>query len=58
MAESELATLSKALQQLLASGRFSDLILTCDGQHFRVHKAIVCSQSPMLAAAVRNGFEV
>lgn len=37
---------------------YSDLILECDGQEFRVHRAIVCAQSPVLAAALRGEFVV
>ncbi|KAI3326020.1 hypothetical protein HD806DRAFT_552401 [Xylariaceae sp. AK1471] len=38
--------------QLLLSGAYSDLILRCQGQEFRVHKNIVCSQSPVLATGL------
>ncbi|THC88173.1 hypothetical protein EYZ11_012379 [Aspergillus tanneri] len=46
------------LSKILSSGRYSDLTLTCDGQKFNVHKAIVCSQSPVLAAACNGNFQV
>ncbi|KAI1158446.1 hypothetical protein F5B18DRAFT_667917 [Nemania serpens] len=36
---------------------YSDLILECDGQEFRVHRAIVCAQSPVLAAALRGDYQ-
>ncbi|KAA8641532.1 BTB/POZ domain-containing protein [Aspergillus tanneri] len=45
------------LSKILSSGRYSDLTLTCDGQKFNVHKAIVCSQSPVLAAACNGNFQ-
>lgn len=31
--------------------KYSDLTIICDGRHFRVHKVIVCTASPVLAAA-------
>lgn len=45
------------LAQLLNSERYSDLKLVCQGQEFKVHKAIVCTQSPVLAAALNGGFQ-
>ncbi len=42
----------------MASGEFGDLRLTCSGQEFRVHKAIVCEQSRVIKALVHGGFEV
>ncbi|KAI0405969.1 hypothetical protein F4802DRAFT_613944 [Xylaria palmicola] len=42
---------------LLKSGTYSDFTIVCENEEFQVHKAIVCSQSPVLAAAVRNGFK-
>ncbi|RDL31410.1 uncharacterized protein BP5553_09619 [Venustampulla echinocandica] len=45
------------LAQLLSSKKYSDLKLVCQGQEFNVHKAIVCSQSPVLAAAVDGDFQ-
>lgn len=44
--------------QLLASKEYTDLTLVCDGRTFNVHKAIVCAQSPMLAAACKGPFQV
>ncbi|KAI1745150.1 hypothetical protein F4680DRAFT_467329 [Xylaria scruposa] len=41
-------------RELLQSGKFSDLTLVCNGQEFRVHKAIVCLQSPVIAAALES----
>ena len=40
-----------AISQLRTTGKYSDLTLVCQQQEFRVHKAIVCSQSTVLAAA-------
>ena len=36
--------------KLLINPKYSDLTITCDGREFKVHKAIVCSASPVLAA--------
>ncbi|KAJ6125853.1 hypothetical protein N7471_010346 [Penicillium samsonianum] len=48
--------LQPILQSLLDSGRYSDLTISCEGQKFQVHRAIVCSQSPFFYAAVKGGF--
>lgn len=44
--------------QLLRTGDYSDFTLVCGGQEFRVHKNIVCSQSPVISAALKSGFKV
>ena len=44
--------------RLLNSGKGSDLTLTCGGQKFKVHKAIICSRSDFFAAACWSGFKV
>lgn len=46
------------LSQILTSEKYSDLKLVCQDQEFKVHKAIVCTQSPVLAAAVDGDFQV
>lgn len=46
------------LSQLLESGKYSDMTLECQGHKFRVHKMVVCSQSPVLAAAMDGNFQV
>ncbi|KAE8374930.1 hypothetical protein BDV26DRAFT_295532 [Aspergillus bertholletiae] len=51
------ADLQPILQSLLESGKYSDLTISCEGQNFEVHRAIVCSQSPFFKAAVRGGFK-
>ncbi|KAF2867320.1 hypothetical protein BDV95DRAFT_610733 [Massariosphaeria phaeospora] len=38
---------------LLASGEYSDLVITCGDDKYNVHKAIVCPRSGSFAAAVR-----
>jgi hypothetical protein len=47
-----------ALAQLMGTGKYSDLKFVCEGHEFRVHKAIVCSQSPVLTAACDGAFQV
>ncbi len=37
--------------QLMGTEKYSDLKFVCQGKEFKVHKAIVCTQSPVLAAA-------
>jgi len=49
---------TSALAQLMGSEKYSDLKLVCEGHEFRVHKAIVCSQSPVLTAACDGAFQV
>lgn len=46
------------LAQLMDSEKYSDLKLVCQGLEFKVHKAIICTQSPVLAAACDGGFQV
>ncbi|KAK3897540.1 hypothetical protein C8A05DRAFT_19718 [Staphylotrichum tortipilum] len=46
------------LGRLLESGDFSDLTFICHGEKFRVHKAVVCTQSAPIKAAVQGGFKV
>jgi hypothetical protein len=47
-----------SLALLMGSEKYSDLKLVCQGQEFKVHKAIICTQSPVLAAACDGGFQV
>lgn len=44
--------------QLLDSGEYSDLTLNCEDAKFRVHKAIVCAKSTVLASACGHGLQV
>ncbi|GES57618.1 speckle-type POZ protein-like protein [Aspergillus terreus] len=44
------------LAKIMDTGEFSDLTFVCDGEKFKVHKAIVCTQSEPLKAAVQGGF--
>ncbi|KAL5120812.1 hypothetical protein ACEQ8H_001293 [Pleosporales sp. CAS-2024a] len=45
------------IKSLLESGKYSDLTITCQGFEWKVHKAIICSQSKVLEAATRFGKE-
>ncbi|KAI9651107.1 hypothetical protein NHQ30_001144 [Ciborinia camelliae] len=46
------------INQLYATGKYSDLIIKCQGKKFKLHRAIVCSQSKPLSAAIDHGFKV
>lgn len=50
--------LAAALSRMLETGEGSDLKFTCNGTEFSVHSSLVCAQSPMLRAAIRDGFQV
>ncbi|KAF4946242.1 hypothetical protein FGADI_11319 [Fusarium gaditjirri] len=40
------------------SGEFTDFTLACDGRDIKVHKIIICSQSPVFRAACAGQFKV
>ena len=42
----------------MESGEYSDLTILCEDQKFSVQKVVVCSQSKVLAAAMKKGFKV
>lgn len=44
--------------RVMESGEYSDLTILCEDQEFSVHKVVVCSQSKVLAAAMKKGFKV
>ena len=44
--------------RILDSGEYSDLRILCGDEKFLVHKVVVCSQSKVLAAAMKKGFKV
>lgn len=52
------AYLSTVLGKLFATPNFSDFKFLCAGQEIEVHKAIVCTQSPVIDKAVTNEFFV
>lgn len=51
-------TLPHSYAKLLQSEKFSDVVLKCQDKEFKVHKAIVCSQSDVLLAACDGEFKV
>jgi hypothetical protein len=40
---------------LLSTGEFSEFVITCADKTWNVHKAIVCTQSDVFAAASKFG---
>ncbi|UZP39222.1 hypothetical protein NXS19_007038 [Fusarium pseudograminearum] len=46
----------QALSKLLTEGIYSDLKITCGTDEYAVHKAIVCSRSPVFARAIGGVF--
>ncbi|RCI09648.1 hypothetical protein L249_3985 [Ophiocordyceps polyrhachis-furcata BCC 54312] len=46
-----------ALAELMKSGENSDLTFKCNGHDFKVHKLVVCGQSPVIKAALSPCFE-
>lgn len=48
----------RALKGLLIDDSYSDLVVKCGGREFRVHRAIVCTQSTFFAklAASASGY--
>ena len=50
--------MSNFAEKLYQSHKYSDLKLVCHGHEFKVHKAVVCTQSPVLAAACDGNFQV
>lgn len=44
--------------RLYSSEEYSDLLISCRGNEYHVHKAIVCTQSDFFAAACRGSFKV
>ncbi|KAJ5469742.1 BTB/POZ protein [Penicillium diatomitis] len=52
-----MSELKDVLQDLLLRGRFSDMEILCQGITFRVHKAIVCTQSSYFYSAMCDGFK-
>ncbi|PCD23850.1 hypothetical protein BFJ63_vAg11781 [Fusarium oxysporum f. sp. narcissi] len=48
---------SKALVDLLKTGDYSDLVISCGKDQYRVHKAIICPRSDFLKAACDGEFK-
>jgi BTB/POZ domain len=57
MTSSIMLKATNGLAQLM-SGKYSDLNLVCQGTEFKVHKVIVCTQSPVIKAACDGEFQV
>ncbi|KAM0805976.1 hypothetical protein BDR22DRAFT_884382 [Usnea florida] len=49
-------SLVEGVESLLGSEKYSDLTITTQHRSFKVHRAIVCSQSKVLAAMCDSGF--
>lgn len=45
-------------RSLFVSKKYSDLSIACRGQVFKVHRAVVCSRSAVLADLVDEGLGV
>ncbi|KAE8446178.1 hypothetical protein EG329_012403 [Mollisiaceae sp. DMI_Dod_QoI] len=50
------AHMASALSSLFDSGKYSDLLIKCRGQKWKVHRAVVGMQSRPIAAALDGGF--
>jgi hypothetical protein len=50
--------LQSMMTNLFLDGKYSDLTISCQGVDFRLHRAIVCSQSQYFDAAVNGNFKV
>ncbi|KAI1391853.1 BTB/POZ protein [Hypoxylon trugodes] len=49
--------LADSLRKLYRSEEYSDLIITCRGKQYKVHKAVVCPRSEFFATACRGNFK-
>ncbi|KAJ3497078.1 hypothetical protein NLG97_g2182 [Lecanicillium saksenae] len=45
------------LLAVMLSGEYSDLMFSCHGEEFKVHRAVVCPQSSVIQAALTTGFK-
>ncbi|KAI4659342.1 uncharacterized protein J4E78_005769 [Alternaria triticimaculans] len=55
MAEAARNQLHLTFKNLLASGEFSDLTVTCGPDSYKVHKNVVCSRAEFFSRAVKFG---
>ncbi|EPE29940.1 POZ [Glarea lozoyensis ATCC 20868] len=46
------------LAKLYETRKYSDFILVCHGKEIPVHKSVVCTRSPVMAAACDGGFDL
>ncbi|KAI5460315.1 hypothetical protein BGZ63DRAFT_454618 [Mariannaea sp. PMI_226] len=45
------------LPELLRTGKYSDVTLICEDRAYLLHKAIICTQSPVLETALTGNFQ-
>ncbi|KAM3505699.1 hypothetical protein MY10362_002789 [Beauveria mimosiformis] len=45
------------LAQIMLSEEYCDMSFSCNGELFKVHKAVVCPQSSVIRAALSSGFQ-
>ncbi|OBT80496.1 hypothetical protein VF21_00742 [Pseudogymnoascus sp. 05NY08] len=45
------------MDTLLDSGKYSDMRITCQGRPWNVHRAVICTASPVFAAMVDGKFK-
>ena len=50
--------LQDGIKKLLISEKYSDLTVSCGVRSWKVHKAVVCTQSEFFASACDRGFKV
>ncbi|KAI4644423.1 hypothetical protein J4E93_006325 [Alternaria ventricosa] len=55
MAETRRLNFANAVQNCLTSGEYSDLIIKCGDDVYKVHKVIVCTQAGFFARAIKFG---
>ena len=48
----------KDVSSLLTSEKYSDLTIICGDRNFKVHRAVVCTQSKFFSLACDGGFQV
>lgn len=51
-------SLVRGIADLLRTGNFSDLEVKCGGESFKVHRAVVCTRSTVMARQCSGGFMV
>ncbi|KAJ5105785.1 hypothetical protein NUU61_003132 [Penicillium alfredii] len=52
-----LSAFQATMKDLLANGKYSDMVISSQGRDFAVHRAVVCSQSTFFDAAMKGGFK-